>query len=73
LIFLVVSFPLAFPPIIYKRSSSPPIVLHGPPISTSTYFILIILGDTATFKRCLNKRDHCKSTTPKLVPAHSRK
>jgi hypothetical protein len=29
LVFLVVSFPLAFPPIIYKRSSSPPFVLNS--------------------------------------------
>jgi hypothetical protein len=32
LVFLVVSFPLAFPPITYTRSSFPPYVLHGPPI-----------------------------------------
>jgi hypothetical protein len=32
----VVSFPLAFPPIIYKRSSSPQFVLHGPSISSSS-------------------------------------
>jgi hypothetical protein len=41
LVFLVVSFALAFPPIIYKCSSSPPFVLHGPPISTilNVFFI----------------------------------
>jgi hypothetical protein len=32
LVFLVVSFPLAFPPITYTRSSSPLFVLHDPPI-----------------------------------------
>jgi hypothetical protein len=31
LVFLVVSFPLAFSPIIYTCSSSPPFMLHGPP------------------------------------------
>jgi hypothetical protein len=31
LVFLVVSFPLTFPPTTYKRSSSPPFVLHAPP------------------------------------------
>jgi hypothetical protein len=32
-------FPSEFPPIIYTRSSSPPFVLHGPPISSaSTYY-----------------------------------
>jgi hypothetical protein len=36
LVFLVVSFPLAFPPVIYTRSSSPPFMLHGPPISSSS-------------------------------------
>jgi hypothetical protein len=34
LIFLVVSFPLVFPPITYKCSSSPQFVLHAPPISS---------------------------------------
>jgi hypothetical protein len=34
-----VSFPLAFPPIIYKRSSSPPFVLHGPSISSSSTWL----------------------------------
>jgi hypothetical protein len=33
LVFLAVSFPLASPPITYTRSSSPPFVLHVPPIS----------------------------------------
>jgi hypothetical protein len=37
-IFLVVSFPLAFPPTTYTRSSSPPIVLHAPPISPSLHY-----------------------------------
>jgi hypothetical protein len=36
LVFLVVSFPLAFPPIIYMRSSSLPFMLHAPPISSSS-------------------------------------
>jgi hypothetical protein len=35
LVFLVVSFP----PIIYKRSSSPPFVLHGPPTSSSATWL----------------------------------
>jgi hypothetical protein len=33
LVFLVVSFLLAFPPISYMHSSSPPFVLHALPIS----------------------------------------
>jgi hypothetical protein len=36
LVFLVVSFPLAFPPIIYTHSSSSPFVLHDQPISSSS-------------------------------------
>jgi hypothetical protein len=41
----VVSSSLAFPPIIYKRSSSPPFVLHGPPISSSaTRNILVLIN-----------------------------
>jgi hypothetical protein len=36
LVFLVASFPLAFPPTTYTRSSSPPFVLHAPPISSSS-------------------------------------
>jgi hypothetical protein len=34
LAFLVASFPLAFPPTTYTRSSSPVFVLHAPPIDT---------------------------------------
>jgi hypothetical protein len=37
LLYLEVSFLLAFPPIIYTHFSSPPFVLHGPPISNSNY------------------------------------
>jgi hypothetical protein len=33
LVFLAASFPLASPSITYTRSSSPPFVLHAPPIS----------------------------------------
>jgi hypothetical protein len=36
LVFLVASFSLAFPPITYTRSSSPPFVLHAPHISSSS-------------------------------------
>jgi hypothetical protein len=36
LVFLVASFPLPFPPITYSRSSSPPFLLHAPPISSSS-------------------------------------
>jgi hypothetical protein len=39
LVFLVAYFLLAFPPIIYKLSSSPPFVLHGPPISSSATWL----------------------------------
>jgi hypothetical protein len=35
-VFLVVSFPLAFLPITYTRSSSPPFVQHVPPTSSSS-------------------------------------
>jgi hypothetical protein len=31
-VFLVLSFNLAFPPIIYRLSSSPPFLLHGIPL-----------------------------------------
>jgi hypothetical protein len=34
LVFPVVSFCLAFPPISYMRSSSPPFLLHALPISS---------------------------------------
>jgi hypothetical protein len=34
LVFLVVSFLLAFPPISYMHSSSPPFVLHALPLTT---------------------------------------
>jgi hypothetical protein len=34
LVFQVVSFLLTFPPISYMHSSSPPFVLHAPPISS---------------------------------------
>jgi hypothetical protein len=35
LVFLVVSFLLAFPPISYMHSSSPPFVLHALPITSA--------------------------------------
>jgi hypothetical protein len=36
LVFLAVSFPLAFLPITYTRSASPPFMLHAPPTSSSS-------------------------------------
>jgi hypothetical protein len=43
LVFLVVSFPLAFPQLTYTRSSSPPYVLHD--YILLDLIILIILGE----------------------------
>jgi hypothetical protein len=39
LVFVVVSFPLNFPPVTYTRSSSPPFMLHNPPILSSKYLL----------------------------------
>jgi hypothetical protein len=40
LIFLVASFPLAFPPTTNTRFSSPLFLLHAPPISSSSTRLL---------------------------------
>jgi hypothetical protein len=42
LVFQVVSFLLAFPPIFYMHSSSPPFVLHAPPIEILYYTRIIV-------------------------------
>jgi hypothetical protein len=47
LVFVVVSFLLAFSPIIYTRSSSP-FVLHGPHLILRDLIIIIILGEIFT-------------------------
>jgi hypothetical protein len=39
LVFLVVTFPMAFPPKTYTRYSSPPFVLHDPPVSSSSTWL----------------------------------
>jgi hypothetical protein len=43
LVFPVVSFLLAFPPISYKHSSSPPFVLHAPQIKIRIHKILPVV------------------------------
>jgi hypothetical protein len=46
LVFLVVSFLLAFPPISYIHSSAPPFMLHAlPNLLLLDLIILIILGE----------------------------
>jgi hypothetical protein len=64
------SFPLAFPPITYTRSSSPPFMLHDPPISSSSTWLFWLYLAKSTNHKVL-----CYAISPfshHLIPLRSK-
>jgi hypothetical protein len=68
--FLVFSFLLAFPPIIYMYSSSPPCFLHALSISSSLFLAIQIVWRRAQVMKLLTMR--CSPASCHFIPLRSK-